>query len=226
MNVDEFSNMDPYEKVAKQRQIHPLLPAYVPDPMELDEHVPVHVLEPEHPEYHTPSDDDIQVEDDDEDPEEDPSEEHEPEDDNEDPEEDPNEEHEPEDSDETEPFEEDETAFIDAFSVGSSLFPLPPTSPSYDQAPLGHRTAIICMRDDIPKKDMPPRRRFILTAPSPGCDVAESFAAATARAPRGLYDFVDTIEARQGFIRSLGHDARTITKATNRVEDVGYVRDL
>nr|GEV76701.1 hypothetical protein [Tanacetum cinerariifolium] len=169
MNVDEFLKMDPYEKVAQQGQIHPLLPAYVPNPMELDEHVPVHVLEPEHLEYHTPLDDDIQVEDDDEDPEEGPSEEHEP-----------------EDSDETEPFEEDETAFIDAFSVGSSLFPLPPTSPSYDQAPLGHRTAIICMRDDIPEEDMPPRRRFILMAPSPGCDVAESFAAATARAPRGL----------------------------------------
>nr|GFC72175.1 hypothetical protein [Tanacetum cinerariifolium] len=55
--------------------------------MELDEHVLVHVLEPEHPEYHAP-DEDVQVENDDEDPEEDPSEEHEPEDDNEDLEED------------------------------------------------------------------------------------------------------------------------------------------
>nr|GEZ65440.1 hypothetical protein [Tanacetum cinerariifolium] len=49
--------------------------------MESDEHVPVYVPEPKHPEYHAPSDDDIQVEDDDEDPEEDPNEEHEPEDD-------------------------------------------------------------------------------------------------------------------------------------------------
>nr|GEZ78806.1 putative reverse transcriptase domain-containing protein [Tanacetum cinerariifolium] len=32
--------------------------------MELDEYVPVYVSEPEHPEYHAPSDDDIQVEDD------------------------------------------------------------------------------------------------------------------------------------------------------------------
>nr|GEZ00512.1 reverse transcriptase domain-containing protein [Tanacetum cinerariifolium] len=104
MNADEFSEMDPYEEVAQQRQVHPLSPAYVPDPMKLDEHVPVYVPEPEHPEYHAPSDDDIQVKDDNEDP----SEEHKPEDDNEDPEEDPNEEHELEDSDETEPFEEDE----------------------------------------------------------------------------------------------------------------------
>ncbi|GKD86887.1 hypothetical protein Tco_1358041 [Tanacetum coccineum] len=45
------------------RQAHPLSPAYVPDPMELDEHVPVYVPEPEHSEYHAPSDDDIQVKD-------------------------------------------------------------------------------------------------------------------------------------------------------------------
>ncbi|GJY06297.1 hypothetical protein Tco_0373351 [Tanacetum coccineum] len=42
------------------------------------------------------------------------------------------------------------------------------------------------------------------------CDVAESSAAAAARAPRGQYDFVDTVEAGQGLIRSPGHDARTI----------------
>nr|GEV88563.1 hypothetical protein [Tanacetum cinerariifolium] len=206
MNASEFSEMDPYEEVAQQGQAHPLSPAYVPDPMELDEHVPIHVPEPEHPEYHAPSDDDIQVEDDDEDPEEDPNEEHEPEDDDEDPEEDPNEEHEPEDedtrepsedSDKTETFEEDKTAaLINAFATGSSPFPLPPTSPSYDQAPLGHMTAMIRMRDDIPEEDMPPRRRFILTAPPPGCDVAESSAVAVARALR------------------------------SQAEDVGYVRDL
>nr|GFA43776.1 hypothetical protein [Tanacetum cinerariifolium]GFA47018.1 hypothetical protein [Tanacetum cinerariifolium] len=111
--------MDPYEEVSQQGQAHPLSPAYVPNPVELDEHMPVHVLEPEHPEYHAPSDDDIQVEDNDKDPEEDPNKEHEPKDDDEDPEEDPNEEHEPEDDDtrepsedsnETNPFEEDETA--------------------------------------------------------------------------------------------------------------------
>nr|GEZ61036.1 retrovirus-related Pol polyprotein from transposon TNT 1-94 [Tanacetum cinerariifolium] len=150
-------------------------------------------------EYHAPSDDDIRVEDDDEDlkedpseehkpedddedPEEDPSEEHEPKDDDEDPEEDPNEEHEPEDEDtkdpskgydETEPFEEDETA----------VTPPPPRHyGSRISAPLGHRAAMIHMRDDVLEEDMLPRRRFVLTAPSPGCYVAESSAAA-ARAP-------------------------------------------
>ncbi|GJZ30188.1 hypothetical protein Tco_0575235, partial [Tanacetum coccineum] len=182
MNASELLEMDPYEEVAQQGQAPLLSPAYVPDPIELDEHVPVYVPEPEHPEYHIPSDDDMQ---------------HEPEDDNEDPKEDPNEEHEPEDEDtkeeepskvfdETESFEEDETAvtpppprnrevrisirpqtpmaastqaLIDAFIAGSPIFPLPPTSPAYDQAPLGHRVAMIRMRDDILEEDMPPRRR-------------------------------------------------------------------
>nr|GEV53095.1 putative reverse transcriptase domain-containing protein [Tanacetum cinerariifolium] len=201
--------------------------------MELDGNVPVYVPEPEHLKYHAPSDDDIQVEDDDEDLEEDPSEEHEHEDNDEDHEEDPNEEHEPKDedtkepakgSDETKSFEEDETAvtppptrhrgakisvrpqtpmaactqaLIDAFVAGSSPFPLPPTSPAYDQAPLSHRIAMI-----------------------------QSSAATTARAHRGQYDFINTVKAGQGLICSLGHDARTITKASDRAKDVGYVRAL
>nr|GEW01073.1 hypothetical protein [Tanacetum cinerariifolium] len=258
MNANELSKMDPYEEVSQQRQVPPLSPAYVHDPMELNEHVPVYVLEPEQPEYHAPSDDDIQVEDqphaddasptakllgyiansdsmgedDDEDPKEDLSNEHEPEDDDKDPEEDPNKEPEPEDedtkeeelskgSDETEPFEDAEIdvtpppprhhrarisvrpqtpmaastqSLIDAFTARSPLFLLQPTSPTYDQALLGHKTAMIHRRDDIPKEDMPPRRRFLFTAPPPGCDVAESSATA-ARAPRAI----------------------------DRVEDIGYV---
>nr|GEX90262.1 reverse transcriptase domain-containing protein [Tanacetum cinerariifolium] len=139
------------------------IPLMNADLMELDEHAPLYVSKPQHPEYHAPSDDDIQVEDDDDDPEEDPSEEHEPEDDDEDPEEDPNKEHESKGSDETEPFKEDKIAVTPppsrhrgarisvrpqtpmaastqaltaAFASGSSLFPLPPTSPAYDQAQL------------------------------------------------------------------------------------------
>ncbi|GKF66767.1 hypothetical protein Tco_0193284, partial [Tanacetum coccineum] len=63
VDAGELPEMDPYEEVAQQGQAHPLSPAYVPDPIELDEHVPVYVSEPEHPEYHAPSDDDIQFED-------------------------------------------------------------------------------------------------------------------------------------------------------------------
>ncbi|GKG01837.1 hypothetical protein Tco_0306542, partial [Tanacetum coccineum] len=118
---------DPYEEVAQQGQVPLLSPAYMPNPIELDEHVPVYVPEPEHQEYHAPSNDDIQVKDqpyvDDASPtaespgyiadsdsiEEDTYEdsidyldEHEDgeEDDDKDPEEDPSKEHEPEDDDE------------------------------------------------------------------------------------------------------------------------------
>nr|GFA54503.1 putative reverse transcriptase domain-containing protein [Tanacetum cinerariifolium] len=105
-------------------------------------------------------------------------------------------------------------------------FPLPPTSPAYDQAQLGHRAAMIHRRDAILVEDMPPRRIFTLTGPPPGCDVAESSAAAAARAPMSQYDFVDTVKAGQGLIRSPGHDTQTIARAADRAEDASYVRAL
>ncbi|GKD89884.1 hypothetical protein Tco_1365391, partial [Tanacetum coccineum] len=135
------------------------------------------------------------------DPEEDPSEEHDPEDEDEDPEEDPSEEHEPgdedakedepsEDSDETKPFEENETAAtpppprspqtrvpfsqtclskawktvrpeppmptsMEACIAEHAATHIPPTSRTYDKAPLGHKAAMIRMRDDILEEDMP-----------------------------------------------------------------------
>ncbi|GKC83999.1 hypothetical protein Tco_1139716, partial [Tanacetum coccineum] len=154
-------------------------------------------------------------EDDDEDPEEDdeedPSEEHEPED------EDTEEEEPSEGSDETEPFEEDETVVTP---------PPPKHRGARISAPLGHTAAMIRMRDDIPEEDMPPQRRFVLIAPPPGCDVAKSSVAAAARPPKGQCDFVDTVEAGQGLIRSPGHGAQTIARAADRAEDDGYVRSL
>ncbi|GJT54361.1 putative reverse transcriptase domain-containing protein [Tanacetum coccineum] len=102
--------------------------------------------------------------------------------------------------------------------IPSPPFPLPPTSPTYE-APLGHREAMIHIRDDILEEDMLPRKKFVLTAPSPGCDVAVSYAAAAARPPRGRYYFVDTVEARQGLIRSPGHDAQTIARAADKLHD-------
>nr|GFA82959.1 hypothetical protein [Tanacetum cinerariifolium] len=45
MNAGELPEMDLYEEVTQQGHAHPLSPAYVPDPMELDEHVPVYVPE-------------------------------------------------------------------------------------------------------------------------------------------------------------------------------------
>ncbi|GJY67975.1 putative reverse transcriptase domain-containing protein [Tanacetum coccineum] len=76
--------------------------------------------------------------------------------------------------------------------------PILATIPAYDQTPLGHRATMIRMRDNIPKEDMPPQRRFVLIDPLPRCDLAEISTAIAARPPR----------------------------ATDRVEDVGYVRAL
>nr|GEV56877.1 reverse transcriptase domain-containing protein [Tanacetum cinerariifolium] len=209
MNADELLKMDPYEEVVQQGQVE--------DQPYADDASPT----AESPGYI--ADSDSMGEDDDEDPEEDPSEEHEPEDDDKD----PNEEHEPEDEDtkeddpsegsnETEPFKEDET----------TVTPPPPRHRGARiSAPLGHRTSMIRKRDDIPKEDMPPQRRFLFTTLLPRCDVADSSVAA-ARAPRGLYDLVDTVEAGQGLIYSLSHDAWTIVIAADRVKDIGYVRAL
>ncbi|GJS80932.1 hypothetical protein Tco_0747473 [Tanacetum coccineum] len=327
VNAGELPEMNPYEEVAQQGLAPLLSPAYVHDPMELDEHVPVYIPEPEHPEYHVPSDDDIHVEDqpyadndsliaespghiadsesmeedsidyldepedDDEDPEEDPEEDHtdypadgedgndEPsddDDDTDDEDEEPTEDEEEEEhialadssavpvvdpipsAGDIKAFENDESAptprspqtripfsqtrlyraqktvrlkppmlaSMEARIDEHAAAPIPPSSSAYDQALLGHRTIMIRMRDDIPEKDMPPRRRFVLTAPPPRCDVAESSAAAAPRPPRGQYDFVDTVEAGRGLIHSPGHNARTIARAADRAEDVGYVRAL
>ncbi|GJQ91013.1 hypothetical protein Tco_0002152 [Tanacetum coccineum] len=178
--------------------------------VELDEHVPVYVPEPEHPEYHAPSDDDIQDGDDE------PSDDDDDDDDTDDEDEEPTEDEEEEEhlasadpsaipivdhvpsAGDTEAFKTDESAPTPrspqtrARIAEHVAAPIPPTSPAYDQAPLGHRAAMIRMRYDIPEEDMPPQRRFVLTASPPGCDVAESSAAAAGRPSRGQYNFVDT----------------------------------
>nr|GEV13196.1 reverse transcriptase domain-containing protein [Tanacetum cinerariifolium] len=55
--------MDPYEEVTQQGQATPVSPAYVPNPMELEHHILVYVLDLGYPEYLALSDDDISVED-------------------------------------------------------------------------------------------------------------------------------------------------------------------
>nr|GEY25546.1 reverse transcriptase domain-containing protein [Tanacetum cinerariifolium] len=302
MNVGELLEMDPYKEVNQQGHAPPLSPAYVPDLIKLDEHVLVYVLEPEHPEYHVSSNDNMQVEDqpyadddlpiaespghitdsesmredsinypdepddNDEDSEEDPEEDHpdypadegdgddEPfDDDNDDATNDEDEEPTKDKDDDEE--EEEHLALVDSSAIQrhlrlmslhlhldhlrlGSLFsqtrlhkaqktvrlkppmsssmeariaehaaaPIPPTSPAYDQAQLGHREDMIRIRDDIPTKDMPPWRRFVLTAPPPGCDVAESTVAA-ARPPRDRAEDVYRQES-DDFYTQL-HDART-----------------
>ncbi|GKC11268.1 hypothetical protein Tco_1008050 [Tanacetum coccineum] len=55
--------MDPYEEVAQQGQAAPLSPVYMPDPMELEHHIPMYVPEPDYPDYLALIDDDIPVKD-------------------------------------------------------------------------------------------------------------------------------------------------------------------
>ncbi|GJU39639.1 hypothetical protein Tco_1192596 [Tanacetum coccineum] len=70
------------------------------------------------------------------------------------------------------------------------LLPIPLPTPSTSR------------KADIPKADMPPRMRLLLTAPRPRYEVEESFAAAAARQPEPImarrvdYSFVDTMETR------------------------------
>ncbi|GKD84210.1 putative reverse transcriptase domain-containing protein [Tanacetum coccineum] len=197
-------------------------PGYITDSDLMDEDTDEDSMDyPDEPEEDPKEDpsEEHKPKDDDEDLEEDPNEENKPKD------EDTKDKEPSKGSDETEPFEEDKTtitspppihcrarisvrpqtpmvastqALIDAFAVGSPLFPLPPTSPAYDLASLGHRAAMI----------------------------SESSAVAATRPPRGQYDFIDTIGVGHGLIRSPGHDAWTIARAADRAEDVGHVRAL
>ncbi|GJZ09570.1 putative reverse transcriptase domain-containing protein [Tanacetum coccineum] len=207
VNADELLKMDPYE-------------------------------EPEHPEYHAPSDDDIQVEDqpyaddaslttespghiadsksieedsisypdehvdDDEDPEEDLEEDHtDYPADGEDGDDEPSDDDEDDDDNDEEPTKDEEEEEHLAPTNPSTVRVVDPVPLAGDTkafktnesapTPRSPQTRVIGkpMRDDIPEEDMLPRRRFVLSAPPPGCDVVESFAA---RPPRGQYDFVDT----------------------------------
>ncbi|GKF52632.1 hypothetical protein Tco_0159542 [Tanacetum coccineum] len=57
-------------------------------------------------------------------------------------------------------------------------------------------------RADIPEADTPPRKRLLLTAPTPRVEVGESSAAAAARQPgstmgrRVDHSFIDTVDTR------------------------------
>ncbi|GKF49561.1 hypothetical protein Tco_0142812, partial [Tanacetum coccineum] len=222
----------------------------MPDPMELEHHIPVYISEPVYPEYHVSSDDDIQIENQpyavdtspsalspgyiaESDPKEDPKE-----DSKEDPidyavdtndnEEDEEEEESSDDEEEeeeeehlapavalsavdfvpsakeTEPFETDESAATPppppAYRTTSKMLfalptpppssltllssPLPhiPSPPSHHLLPLpAPSTSRIA---DIPEAELPPRKRLLLTAPTPRFEIGESSTAAAARQSR------------------------------------------
>ncbi|GJS55044.1 reverse transcriptase domain-containing protein [Tanacetum coccineum] len=84
-----------------------------------------------------------------------------------------------------------------------SLLPIHPPAPSASR------------RADIPKADTPPRKRLLLTALRPSCEIGESSAAATARQPG------PTIETR---LRDNERRIMTALELVNRRKDRAAVR--
>ncbi|GKF99428.1 hypothetical protein Tco_0298211, partial [Tanacetum coccineum] len=115
---------------------------------------------------------------------------------------DPSEEHEPEDDDndddtddeDEEPTEDAEEEEEHPAPADSSMVPVVDLVPSTGDTE-AFETDESAPTLDIPEEDMPPWRRYVLTAPPPRCDVAKSSAASAAKPPRGQYDLVDTIKA-------------------------------
>ncbi|GJX62780.1 putative reverse transcriptase domain-containing protein [Tanacetum coccineum] len=162
---DHIPSEDPYEEAARQLlKQAPRSPEYVPDPMELEDHVPVYIPEPEHPEDLVSAEDEA-------------------------------------------PIEAYITEVASAPPPPPSFLPLlirPPrtraamaqmraAAPSTYHPLLPSGTPLLLpiplptpstsRRADIPEADTPPRKRLLLTAPRPGCEVGESYAAAVARQP-------------------------------------------
>ncbi|GJX12461.1 hypothetical protein Tco_0204219, partial [Tanacetum coccineum] len=156
---------DPYEEAARQLlEQAPRSPEYVPDPMELEDHAPVYIPEPEHPEDLVPAEDE-------------------------------------------EPIKAYITEIASAPPPPPSFLPLlirPPrtraamaqmraaTPTTYHPLlPLGTPPLLpiplpapsTSHRADIPEVDTLSRKRLLLTAPRPGCEVRESSVAAVARQP-------------------------------------------
>ncbi|GJS64396.1 hypothetical protein Tco_0678960 [Tanacetum coccineum] len=178
---------DPYEEAARQLLEQAPRPSeYVPDPMELEDHVPVYIPKPEHPEDLVPAEDEAPIE----------------------------------------PY------ITEVASAPTPPLPPPsllPTliRPPHTRAAMAQRRATTpsiyhsllpagtppllpiplpapstSRRADIPEADTPPRKRLLLTAPTPRVEVGESSAAAAARQPgstmarRVNHSFVDTVDTR------------------------------
>nr|GEZ03433.1 hypothetical protein [Tanacetum cinerariifolium] len=171
---------DPYEEATRQLlEQAPRSIEYVPDPIELEDHVPFHILE--HPEDLVPAD--------------------------------------------------DEAYILKVASAPTPPLPpsflSPRIRPLHTRATMAQMRAVVpstyhsllpsgtppllpiplpvpstSRRVEIPEADTPPRKRLLLTAPRPGCEVRESSTAAAARQPGPTTarsvdcSFVDTMETR------------------------------
>ncbi|GJZ35211.1 hypothetical protein Tco_0581028 [Tanacetum coccineum] len=155
---------DPYEEAARQLlEQAPHSPEYVPDPMELEDHVPVYIPEPEHPEDLVPAEDEAPIE-----------------------------AYITEIASVPPPPPSFLPLLIRPLRTRASMAQIRAAAPStYHPLLLSGTPPLLPIplpvpstsyKADIPEADTPPRKRLLLTAPRPGCEVGESCAAA-ARQP-------------------------------------------
>ncbi|GJZ45657.1 hypothetical protein Tco_0593253 [Tanacetum coccineum] len=178
---------DPYEEAARQLLEQALRsPEYVPDPIELEDHVPVYIPEPEHPEDLVPAEDKAPIE-----------------------------AYITEVASAPTPLLPSPSflpLLIRPPRTRAAIYQIRATTPSTYHSLLPSGTLPLLpiplpalstsRRADIPEADTPPRKRLLLTAPRPRGEVGESYAAAAARQPgptmahRVDYSLVDTMETR------------------------------
>ncbi|GKA34161.1 hypothetical protein Tco_0720590 [Tanacetum coccineum] len=175
---------DPYEEVVRQLlEQAPRSLEYVPDPMELEDHVPVYIPEPEHPEDLVPAKDEAPIE-----------------------------AYITKVASAPPPPPSflpplirpprTRVAMTQMRAAAPSTYHplLPSGTPPLLPIPL--RAPSTSRRDDIPEADTPPRKRLLLTDPRPGCEVGESSTTAAARQPgptiarRVDCSSVDTVDVR------------------------------
>nr|GEX47579.1 reverse transcriptase domain-containing protein [Tanacetum cinerariifolium] len=187
---------DPYEEAARQLlEQAPRSSEYIPDPIELEDHVPLHI--PEHPKDLVPA--------------------------------------------------EDEAYILEVASVPTPPLPpsflSPRIRPLHTRAAMAQMRATVpstyhslllsgtpsllpiplpvpstSRRAEIPEVDMPPRKRLLLTAPRPGCEVGESSAAAAARQPRPTTACSVDVRSRESSEFYLRHHAAQEDRAAVRAE--------
>ncbi|GJT44340.1 putative reverse transcriptase domain-containing protein [Tanacetum coccineum] len=180
---------DPYEEAARQLlEQAPRSPEYVPDPIELEDHVPVYIPEHEHPEDLVPAEDEAPIE---------------------------------AYITEVASAPPPPPSFLPSLirpprtraamaqmraAAPSTYHPLLPSG-TPPLLPIPLPTPSTSRRADIPEADTPPRKRLLLTAPRPGCEVGESSAAAAARTHYGPYQ-VDVRSRESSEFYSRHHDAQ------------------
>ncbi|GKF26454.1 hypothetical protein Tco_0082348, partial [Tanacetum coccineum] len=233
MNVSDLPKMDPYGEVTQQGQASPLSHVYVPDLMELGNHIPLYIPKLVYPEYHVLSNDDIQIEDQpyaidalpsalslgyivESNPEDGPKDDSE------------------EDSidfavdtDDDEEEEEGHLAPVVALSTVDPVFSAEETDPfetdeSAATPPPPPPTYRTTSRMSVRTRHLYHfllRKRLLLTAPTPRFKIGESStAAAVARQPRSTmaqrvdYGFVDTLDAS---IRASEQKAMAVVESVN-----------